>query len=202
MTSHQQTWWPLHHQGVGHSVNMPLDSNPEFAHLLGKVVERWASLESELMRCLAALLDDNEPAARAIIYSLNSTSNRIGIVKAVARELLPDGPEKSGFVWLLDKINDLQKERNGFIHGEYWHAGNSGLELMLIRPSNPTPVTIRPVRENDLKRHLALCEEWEFQLSLARDENPERRVPNMTRIRQRALSRCRLTRVATTPRNS
>jgi hypothetical protein len=190
-TPHQQIWWPLHHTGLGYGVSMPLDSHPEVARLLGLVIERWNAIEATLASSLAVLLDGNDHAARAIIYSMNATSVRIAMVRAVAREVVPDGPEKRGFLYLLDKINDLQKERNELIHGEYWHADLNDLELVTIRPMNAEPISYRSVTDIDLQKHIAACEEREFQLSLAIDRNPKRNVPNLQQMRSRALSLCK-----------
>jgi hypothetical protein len=190
MTPHQQTWWPIRHPGLVQSVSMPFDSNPDFAHTLGMILERWTVLESTLANALACFIDDNEIAARAILYSLNATRVRIQMVRNVARELMPDGPEKRGFIWLLDKISDHQGQRNEYIHGEYWHNQDaSGFDLVMIRPMNSETFTIRPVTLDDLKAHIAKCDEYEFCLSLAIDPEPEGNVPNMTRVRSRELSR-------------
>jgi hypothetical protein len=121
---------------------------------------------------LSALLDDNEIAARAIIYSLNSTSNRIAIVRAAACALMLEGPERRAFVWMLDKINTLQKRRNELVHGEYWHGDDNSLDLMLIRPMNKETFVVQPVHLDQVKEHVAKCEEWEFRLSLACDPQP------------------------------
>jgi hypothetical protein len=191
MTPHQQTWWPLHHAGLSQTTSTPLDSISKFAQLLGLILERWTLIENELSRCLAALLDGNREAADAIIYSLNSTSIRIAMVRAVARRLMPDGPEKIGFVYLLDRVNDLQKQRNEYIHGEYWHhdfESDDSLDLINFRPMNASPITQRRITPKHLSDHLALCEERELQLSLARAEHPEHNVPQKSSIRSRALS--------------
>jgi hypothetical protein len=173
-----QIWWPLHHTGIAYSSHMPLDSNPEYARALGSILERWTGLESTLARALACVLEIEDRPARAVLYSLNSTSNRIGIVRSVTQEMVPEGPEKRCFVHLLDKINDLQKRRNELIHGEYWHGDKDKLDLVLIRPMNKKPLEIQPIQLAQLQEHANKVEAREIQLSLAIDPEPQNNMPN------------------------
>lgn|GEM_PF-4938850 len=187
MASHN--WWPLHHSDLAISSHMPLDANPEFARALGTILERWTLLESTLAEALACVLEVDSRAASAVIYSLNSTSNRIAIVRSVTREVVPEGPEKRAFIYLLDKINQLQKRRNELIHGEYWHGEMDRLDLALIRPMNAVPFELQPITLDQLQEHAKKVEEREIQLRLAIDPRPERNMPNTYwRRRNRPLS--------------
>ena len=136
-------------------------------------------MEGQLAQALACMIDDNHDAARTILYTLNATANRIAIVKAVTRAVVPDGPEKRGFVWLLDRINDLQKERNKYVHGELWHADLDKLDLFSFRPTNANVETIERVSAEGLKEHIRKCDEAEFQLGLAIDPEPQRNIPTL-----------------------
>jgi len=157
---------------------MPLDSHPEFARLLGIMIERWSILEGTLATALACMIDGNDQAARTILYTLNATGNRIAMVKAVARAVVPDGPERRGLIWLLDRIHDLQQERNKYVHGQLWHATHAtGLDLFNFRPTTATPETIERISVRNLEEHVRKVDEAEFQLSLAIDPDPQRNVP-------------------------
>ena len=136
MTLTHQTWWPLRFGGDWHpQLGLSFDQFPEFARLLGLMLERWALIEGEIATSLSHLLDGNEEAATAIIYGLPTTRSRLEITRAVARAVMPDGPEKSGFLFLIDKIKDLSERRNQYVHGEFHGTGEGGkLEMLTIRP--------------------------------------------------------------------
>lgn len=185
-----QIWWPLHHSGMAYSSHMPLDSNPDYARALGTILERWTLLESTMARVLGCVLEIEDQPARAVLYSLNSTSNRIAIVRSMAQEMVPEGPEKRGFLYLLEKINHLQKRRNELIHGEYWHGDKDKLDLILIRPMDKLAFEIQPIDLTQLQEHAKKVEAREIQLSLAIDPEPQRNIPNTYwRIRNERLFR-------------
>lgn len=153
------------------------DRNPEFARLLGIMLERWSFLERELAISLSHLLDGNSDAAFAIIYSMNATKVRIELVRSVARSVMPDGPEKSGLLYLLDKINKLARERNEFVHGEYAGAEGGQLERLLLRPMNATPFELQIVSHVDLQKHISAVELRFLQLQMINAKDVRHWVP-------------------------
>jgi hypothetical protein len=176
MTPHQQTWWPLLYPVPNLTLATPFEFKPDYARLLGVILERWTLIEEELTNSLGALLDGNYAAAEVILYGLNATSMRIEMVRAVARHLMPEMPEKSGFLWLLDKINDLQKQRNELIHGQYYADPDleDGLYMRVIRPFNSKIVTERRVTIALLKDHVRTAHVRWVQLIIANAEDPTR----------------------------
>jgi hypothetical protein len=155
------------------STATPFDARPEFATLLGRIIERWNAVEYELALSLGHLLDGNFRAAKAIIYSLNATTVRIQLVEAVASELMPEGPELDGFLYLLNNLRNLARERNEYVHGEFWHAYHDGLDLVIIRPATKQRTTVTRVTENRLQAHIDNVEYRTDQLGLINAENPE-----------------------------
>jgi len=174
MTPSKQTWGPLRLRAGTISNNLPLDNIPEFTTLIGSIIERWTVVEDELTKTLEHLLDGNSVAANAILYSLNSTSMRITVVRALARAVVPDGPELRGLLYLLDAINDLSKERNDYVHGQFWQTAEfDKVSLVLIRPTAAKPLNVERIGKERLERHRTQVELRINQLSFANSSYPE-----------------------------
>jgi hypothetical protein len=173
VTPSKRHWYPVLTAGLTGTPKLPLDRNPDFAQMLGVIIEHWTWLEEQLCQSFAHLLDGNGPAARAIFYSLNATSVRIGMVRSVAREVMPEGPERTDFIWLLDRINDLSKKRNDYIHGEYHHSVKDQLELIVVRPANAEVVRSEYVTVAALKKHVENVDYCALALSIANEPDPK-----------------------------
>lgn len=131
-----------------------IEYHPKIAQLVGEITGRWALVESQLVAVTAAIINKNYHAADVIIYSLGSFKARIDIVRNLVQELVPSGPEKEELVWLLGKIQDAAKERNGFVHA-LWSLDTITMKLSrtVRRPGSKDPQHALPVNEKELKRH-------------------------------------------------
>lgn len=159
------TWLPLSDIDWITTDN-PFDSEPEFARLIGLVVERWSLLEKRLAGTLACLLDGNKTAAEVIFYTVVSNKTRLDIIEALAKKLVPDGPEKDGVLKLLDRADRLNKSRNNIIHGEY-HTGMNGLDRLSIRPLAKETRQWTPIGVSEITQHLQAVEKLELAFSFA-----------------------------------
>lgn len=128
---------------------------------------------SQISRCrplagtLACLLDGNKTAAEVIFYTVVSNKTRLDIIEALAKKLVPDGPEKDGVLKLLDRADRLNKSRNNIIHGEY-HTGMNGLDRLSIRPLAKETRQWTPIGVSEITQHLQAVEKLELAFSFAR----------------------------------
>lgn len=173
MTPSARTWWPLRAPARSIVFSTPLDANHDLTHSLGILLDRWSHIEAELYTTFCHLLDGNKTAARAILYSLNSTKTKLAMIETVVQAVVPSGPEKEGLIYLLDKIRGLNNERNEYVHGEYWVQG-SGSALRNVRPQSSTPITYRTVSPKTILAHVSQVEHRMMQLVLLNEEEPER----------------------------
>jgi len=137
------------------------------------MLEAWSALQSELAVSLGHLLESSMDGAHAVLYSLNSEKTRLDLVKGVARATMPDGPEKRGFLYLIERLLDLASQRNTFVHGEIWHNDEGdGLTVHSIRPQARAYRTVAALDEVALKDHIVKVRLREAQLAIANAENP------------------------------
>ena len=109
-------------------LQIPLDSNHEFAAALGRLLGHWAIVEHELTDILGILLRVNQPRAQMIFMTFISFKAKLQLIERLIHNFVGASPEKNRLLSLIRSAGNLNDERNGFIHAT-WGVGNTNDSL-------------------------------------------------------------------------
>lgn len=158
------------------SIYKPSDDDPDLLVRLGQVLESWSWLEGYLRQSLSVLMDDNRDAAHAVYYSLHSLKARLDIIEAVAKYVVPDCDEKSGFLALITRTRRLSKFRNDLVHGEVHLGDKKPFQLIVGNSRNPDRFNVSDLSVSEIREHIASVDRLAEQFAMALTALPERYV--------------------------
>lgn len=163
-------------QPYGLETIYPVDENPEFTQMLGRLTARWAAVEDEMATSLGHLLNGQRNAAITILYTIGSFKARSDIVRSMVLNHMPNGPEKKEILNIMEKLSDLSKHRNKLIHGQYVGV-KSGLVRITIAPGTKTPTERTTISTTIVADHIKRVEWWTHQLKLMNATNTRAHHP-------------------------
>jgi hypothetical protein len=115
---------------------IPLDSRPEHAAALGRLLGHWAVVEMELIGILEYFLGIEQPFARLVWQEFVSTRGKINLLLRLNWATV-DSAMKSKLDDLLNNAQDLNEVRNAYIHALWVDPGANSLHLMRSRNTSP-----------------------------------------------------------------
>lgn len=133
-----------------------IEEFPENAQLLGEITGRWSLLEFFLSQTLSITMGIDKGKADIILNSLSSFQGRLNVIRNSVIDLVPEMPEKTELLWLLDKIRSAYTKRNDLIHALYAAKGMPQERIlfrMLHKPGRSDPYLSLGASEGELKRH-------------------------------------------------
>ena len=125
---------------TGERVGIPLDELPDHAAALGRLLGHWAMLESLLTGTLALALKIQHPLAKILWQEFVSTRGKITLLQRLNWSM-KDDPLKKELSELLERAQDLNGVRNGYIHALWVINADRQVE----RHSNTAPGNYKKV---------------------------------------------------------
>jgi len=128
-------------------IQIPLDSAPEHAAALGRMLGHWAIVEHSLSDVLGALLGIEQSRQQMLFNTFIGLSSKLGLIERLIYSYVIDSPEKEKLLKLVEKASKYNSARNSYVHAT-WAAGSSGA-LTKIDTRVPTnkKSRIRPFEE-------------------------------------------------------
>lgn len=114
---------------------VPMDSSPDHAAAIGRMVAQWAMLEWLITDILRMLLDTDQYRAKIIFQNFVSFRAKLTLVERLVYAFVSDTPERNELLGLTEVAGTLNTDRNKLVHAT-WAAGKSG-NLTLIPGSLP-----------------------------------------------------------------
>lgn len=127
---------------------IPLDSSPEHAAALGRLIGHWAIVEfslSDIFQKLSGTPKRNK--ASLILESIVSVKTRLDIIERLIQHFVADCKLKTELEALMTETRDLNSERNAIVHAA-WTGGSGGI-LKRIRTGVPYNPKIRSHKTKD-----------------------------------------------------
>lgn len=118
----------------GDKVSIPLDTHPEHAAALGRLLGHWAFLETQLMGVLQALLYTSQRKSKFVWQEFNSARGKIELAQRLNFHFTGDASLKDDLDKLLAQAQSLNGMRNNYIHALWVDPGGS--DNTLERMSN------------------------------------------------------------------
>jgi len=115
-------------------VHIPLDDAPEHAAALGRLLGHWAFLEVELETIMRFLLGIDQFKAKFIWQEFTSAKAKIALIQRLNHHFTANKDSKESLDKLLSKAQELNSDRNAFVHA-LW----AGDEKKLTRFRNTPP---------------------------------------------------------------
>lgn len=119
------------------SMKTPLDTAPDHAAALGRLVGHWGAVESVLIDVLGRLLGTEQSRTRIVFATILSLRTKVEMTIRLANVYIIECPEKIRLLGLLNEVLTLNGERNAMIHA-LWGSDDAGQlhRLRLGVPSN------------------------------------------------------------------
>ena len=155
---------------------IPLDSRPEEAAALGRLVGHWGSVEFELQCLLGTLLGIDTQKAELVYQSFVSADSKIILLRRLNSQFTLNEAIKEKAEKLLSAAKELNTERNKYIHS-LWGFDESGTLIKFVGfltnnyktehpPAELTASDIQIVVDKMHKLSSELCQvQTELQLS-------------------------------------
>ncbi|HVV28287.1 MAG TPA: hypothetical protein VHC40_10015 [Rhizomicrobium sp.] len=157
---------------LGYSMESPLEDSPELIVLLGKMAARWASLDTILASALGEFIG-NPAAGQAIYFASSSQQLRIGMLKATVPISPLPALMKEECIALLDRLGDLWKRRNLFLHNPVLGTEDHNparLDTLVLRPLRKNAYQLEPISRKVLQDHLDVLAEIAIKLQFFSSE--------------------------------
>src|SRR5580704_13945664 len=89
----------------------------EFFEALGVAVLRWQYVEAAIFHIFSAVIRGRDHhAVSAVFHAVANLSNRLGMIDAALKVLIPEDPALNEWERLEKKIRDLSQKRNFLVH--------------------------------------------------------------------------------------
>jgi len=142
---------------------------------IGRVAALWASLESFLNLCigkLAGFNDLNDPKA-FILVTHSSFPQRLDILSALCEQLVQEFPNLKGYEGVVQRLRQVQKLRNDFMHyGMSENLESGHVEMAKGTARGTVKLGVEKVTVADLRRASMAIHEGQlslYKLVLGRD---------------------------------
>ena len=154
----------------GGPYTIPLDSSPEHAAALGRLLGHWAVVELQLSGILQLLLRTQQGPARYIWRGILSTRAKIEILQRLNWHYLPDQPLKEELDQHLKVADSLNAMRNAYVHALWSTPTRDSKVLLRHRNSLPRQYkeTFRdaePFTSADIEKDVASLAEFSGRLA-------------------------------------
>jgi hypothetical protein len=113
-----------------------IDSRPEIAGNLGRLVGRWGLLESKLISILQLPLGIDQLKATIIFNTFPALGQKIQLIERLLRCYVQDSPERKKLLQFCQRALARNTVRNKFVHA-IWGAGLDQESLTLFPQSLP-----------------------------------------------------------------
>jgi hypothetical protein len=128
-----------------------LDIHGTYYRAIGEVIARWALFEYHLMDAMAKLVPVNDPKKKRVLFMTMGVNPKLGILKSLVDNWLPNGPLKSEMHQIIKGAQVLKDLRHKFAHGVWGHKeGKKQLHLLYVDEAKEVYLpnsTIIPAKE-------------------------------------------------------
>lgn len=122
---------------------VPMDSSPEIAQALGRMIAHWAIVENQLSDLLQELLlIPDQHRGRMLFDSIINLRSKLDLIDALVL-VFTKGSEQTELARLMKKARALNLERNQYVHATWAAAPTAD---MLTRFPGMKPVMQGPQR--------------------------------------------------------
>ena len=149
---------------------IPLDNSPDHSSALGRMLGHWATIELHLSDLLGIFLGVDQLKMTMLNSAFTSVPSKIKLIDRLCRLYVVDSKEKEDLLQILKDLEELNAERNSFVHS-LWGAGSTSDTLTKIdtRPPNKTSNRVRPTEElkaSDIQDFVSRIQEKERNLDV------------------------------------
>ena len=110
----------------------------DFYRSVGQAISLWASMETNLVRIAAVLLDSSEEKAGVVLYSIISIRTRLDIINGLFQMETDFERQREAWASEREELESLNKTRVRLAHHTVWHDAHPLKALLPARLASRT----------------------------------------------------------------
>ena len=149
-----------------HGAGFALDNFPEHANRIARIIGLWSVIELSLITCLAMMAKTEQAIILPMLYAIQSSRGRLGVISAAVLRILPEGtPLHAQFNGVLEKAGAVLTMRDKYAHAIYGMQQVEGTYAKLTIFSVTNPKKSHDLPLHDLNHQLKRAEDLFFEVS-------------------------------------
>ncbi len=128
-----------------------LESVPEYALELARIVTNWTALEQRFTVVYRILTDTEIDVASATMHQISSSHQKFTIIGALAEQFSPNKQFKEVILQTVIKCRKLASKRNKFVHRQWMVSGVGKVYLIDYTKSENSQNRVTRINIEDMK---------------------------------------------------